>query len=171
MSELIVDFPQQYYNNISEKGAEKDRVQFLSTCTVVSFERYSKNEAKVIWYKSGDYREMRVDTRWAALEVNFLLRYPNINGNLKDILDETVVGIEHLLHSSIIRKSMLRKAQCICSVLEEQSRPRQANQVDDNMCGRSWELLARESRSYSEQGINRARKVGLLHRFASQDEV
>lgn len=118
MSELIVDFPNHY------ETAEKS-VQFSLECKVISFLCYDEDEGNEIWYKSRDFREMRVDTRWAVIEVNHRLRSldHHVDDNHEDILDETV-GIEHLLKSSIIRASRLRRAECIRAVLEEQARQR-----------------------------------------------
>ena len=154
--QLIVDFPTTRRKNKS--------VRFSDTSEMCVVPRHEDNHGvrrQDLWYNKADYSRMRLATQKSVLRVREMasagipVRYSSF--------DVCLVGIEHLLTPATVLEVKLCRLRCVRAVLEEQAR-----QMMNPYGTFGWDNTAMASLDKTRRAAVRARKLGKLHREASQ---
>ena len=147
-SHLIVDFP------------HNKTVRFEPTCEYILYGPYYKSDRSDLFYKSQDFRDMRIANRQAVMDVHkkvlpLLTSEPRPENNGVHFDPDEIFGNEKLLTPTLIKKAVVARKNCVSSVLLEQARQDELGEEDPD-------AIARASRQYSKAAMSQARIIGLL---------
>ena len=152
-NDLIVDFPRQ--RNLR-------RVRFSETSELLIYNRHNV-ACRELWFTAAEYNLMALIRRRDVLRLRAERASNEAADDDVDVeRSGSWIGLTHLLTQAIIDEVRACRARCIQAVLTEQARQGPFASASFDSC----EAIALASSAQTRQPVQRARRLGELHRDA-----